>query len=343
MSLGFQLAGFDVSSAFDSNVIDVAMHQANFPTCRSMEVDLRAVDGRDIRALAGIGHRSTIDVVFGGPPCQGFSYGGKRNIADPRNHLLVRFGALVASLRPRYFVMENVPGLLANKARPFLHQCLDQVTSAGYEVVEPLTVLDAFAFGVPQRRRRLFVLGCQAGERPPVYPTSAAPQASVRDAIEDLTDIHRRRELVVNDRYLGRTPPPRRYARALGRDSDGADGATTGLGGCGVTAHSEEVLIRFAALRPGEQDPVSRFHRLDWDGIAPTLRAGAGSFTAPRPVHPEHPRCITAREAARLHSLPDWFELNHAKWHAFRQVGNSVPPMLARAVACEVAKAAAKG
>src|SRR5208283_2426639 len=88
-------------------------------------------------------------------------------------------------------------------------------------------------------------------------------------------------------------------------------------------------------------EPVSRFHKLDPHGICNTIRAGTasdrGAFTSPRPIHPSSPRCITVREAARLHSYPDWFRFHVTKWHGFRQIGNSVPPLLAQAVAAQIA------
>src|SRR5208283_5422746 len=97
--------------------------------------------------------------------------------------------------------------------------------------------------------------------------------------------------------------------------------------------------------RNGDTEPVSRFFKLDPDGICNTIRAGTasdhGAFTSPRPIHPFSPRCITVREAARLHSYPDWFRLHVTKWHGFRQIGNSVPPLLGRAVAAKLMRALA--
>ena len=88
---------------------------------------------------------------------------------------------------------------------------------------------------------------------------------------------------------------------------------------------------------------MSRFHKLDPKGVCNTIRAGTasdhGAFTSPRPIHPYSARCITVREAARLHSYPDWFRFHVTKWHGFRQIGNSVPPLLARAVASKVREA----
>lgn len=94
--------------------------------------------------------------------------------------------------------------------------------------------------------------------------------------------------------------------------------------------------MRFASTPHGRIEPISRFLKLDPQGLCNTLRAGTaterGAFTSPRPIHPKTPRCITVREAARLHSYPDWFRFHITKWHGFRQVGNSVPPLLARAI-----------
>ena len=102
---------------------------------------------------------------------------------------------------------------------------------------------------------------------------------------------------------------------------------------------------RFAATPPGETEQVSRFHKLDPEGVCNTLRAGTasdrGAFTSPRPIHPFTPRCITVREAARLHSYPDWFRFHVTKWHGFRQIGNSVPPLLGRTVGVQVMEALA--
>lgn len=111
------------------------------------------------------------------------------------------------------------------------------------------------------------------------------------------------------------------------------------------TIHTDLSRKRFLATRHGDTEPVSRFHKLDPRGICNTIRAGTasdrGAFTSPRPIHPFSARCITVREAARLHSYPDWFRFHVTKWHGFRQIGNSVPPLLARAVATKLCEAIA--
>ena len=100
---------------------------------------------------------------------------------------------------------------------------------------------------------------------------------------------------------------------------------------------------RFKETGFGKVEPISRLFKLDPDGISNTLRAGTdasrGAFTSPRPIHPKHNRCVTVREMARLHGFPDWFRFHQTKWHGARQIGNAVPPPLAKAVAAEIVKA----
>lgn len=109
------------------------------------------------------------------------------------------------------------------------------------------------------------------------------------------------------------------------------------------TEHTQLSQTRFLSTLPGATEPISRFKKLALDGLCNTLRAGTdsarGAFTSPRPIHPFLPRVISVREAARLHSYPDWFRFHTTKWHGFRQIGNSVPPLLGRAVAGALIKA----
>jgi DNA (cytosine-5)-methyltransferase 1 len=106
------------------------------------------------------------------------------------------------------------------------------------------------------------------------------------------------------------------------------------------TGHTEISKRRFSTTRGGQTEPISRFYKLAPDGLSNTLRAGTdgarGAFTSPRPIHYKYDRCVTVREMARLHGYPDWFRFHETKWHGARQIGNSVPPPLARAVAAEV-------
>ena len=109
------------------------------------------------------------------------------------------------------------------------------------------------------------------------------------------------------------------------------------------TTHTEISRRRFAGTEPGDVEPISRFFKLRAESLSNTLRAGTdgarGAFTSPRPIHYRYPRCITVREMARLHGFPDWFRFHATKWHGARQIGNSVPPPLGRAIASQVMKA----
>jgi DNA (cytosine-5)-methyltransferase 1 len=351
MTLGFEQAGFDVLAAVDADPIHVETHQKNFPKCKTWCADLAKLSGDDIRKGTALGNRD-IDVAFAGPPCQGFSLIGKRLNNDPRNLLLFDLARLIGELSPSYFVVENVEGILLGQAKGVLDEFLRRVDRGGYRIVEPIRVLDAAEFGVPQRRRRVFILGYKRGQAAPVYPKAIFTLGedadydgpTVIEAIRDLPKIERYKYLLIHDTYKGGLGPPSNYAAILrGELRDPQDRSRrrrvngNGLTGCMRSAHTDETIQRFEKTEPGTYEAVSRFYRLPKNGLARTIRAGTGpaqgSFMAPRPIHPISPRCITVREAARLHSFPDWFTFHPTKWHSFRQIGNAVPPLLARAVA----------
>ena len=338
MSLGFEQAGFTVASAVDVSAINAKVHETNFPKAATLCADIRQLDGATIRQSAALGEVD-IDVVFGGPPCQGFSVGGKQRIGDPRNELLLEFARLVTELQSKYFVMENVAGLLGDRYAPLLKEFKRVLRRGGYFILEPVMCLDAANFGVPQRRKRVFVVGWREGESAPSYPKERRDRVSVGAAIDDLRIVNRSK-LVDGDSYAGRLGVPTPYSRSLRKQRNGS--ALKAITGFARTAHSAEVVERFKLVKQGKVDPISRFIRLDPSSVAPTLRAGTGSengrFMAPRPIHPDYPRCISVREAARLHSFPDWFVLHGTKWNGFMQIGNAVPPALAKAVAGEVKK-----
>ncbi len=453
MTLGFEQAGFDVLAAVELDPIHASVHEYNFPFWTTICRSVTEITGREIRELSTIGDRD-IDVVFGGPPCQGFSLMGKRNFDDDRNSLVSHFLRLVLDLNPKFFVMENVRGITIGKHQKILQTIIEEFKNYGYQVTENYQILNAAHFGVPQNRRRLFLLGCRQGFTLPNYPQpstqpliqkaldsslsergSLASQRvagvtpvvatdegggnphepslqekywglpstpTVQDAIGDLPEANNYPELELRDWVVANYGQPSEYAAKLRNltlvDDDYAyqreEAKRGGLGGfphepslqealrgsdagkplhadksfvplsymrtspllskkreykpelltCSRrTKHTSQTIARFTATIPGKSDRISHFHRLDLNGLCTTLRAGTasnhGAFTSPRPIHPITPRCITVREAARLHSYPDWFMLHATKWHGFRQIGNSVPPLLAKAVAQEIVRA----
>jgi DNA (cytosine-5)-methyltransferase 1 len=351
MSLGFEQAGFDVVFAVDRDPYHVAAHARNFPACITVCKSITEITGQDIRKLASI--TGDIDLVFGGPPCQGFSHMGLRDIADPRNTLVDEFARIVEELRPRTFVMENVPGMRTGATKSIFDRVVLRLRKMGYSIPDPQR-LNAAAFGVPQQRERLFVVGIREDLQNafcyPVGPSIGQPATpNVRDALDGLPNIEGDERLYREEIAVFDTMPSsgNRYALiARGLETDASDASRprvwdrTRVSGCFRTRHRADVSRLYAATLPGEVVPGHKLPRLHPDGLSPTLRAGSeserGAHTAPRPIHPFFPRCITVREAARLHGYPDWFAFYPTKWHAYRQVGNSVCPPVARAVGKEL-------
>jgi DNA (cytosine-5)-methyltransferase 1 len=347
LSLGFEQAGFDVAAAVEIDPIHCAVHEFNFPHCAILCADASNLRGRDIRQAANLDD-APIDVVFGGAPCQGFSLIGKRALDDPRNRLPLEFLRLTLDLDANYFVFENVKGLTIGHSRQLLEELVAAFEESGYNVLLPYRVLNAADLGVPQDRRRLFLIGAKKGMPLPTYPPNATSRTTVLEAIGDLPDPDDYPVLIESDSVQGaRFGKASNYARVLrGLADEPRDFSYRRKWDCSRltsslrTEHTQLSQRRFAETPPGKVEAVSRFLKLDPNGLCNTLRAGTGSdkgaFTSPRPIHPTAPRCITVREAARLHSYPDWFRFHSTKWHGFRQIGNSVPPLMARSVAAQL-------
>jgi DNA (cytosine-5)-methyltransferase 1 len=349
MSLGFEQAGFDIVAAVEIDPIHCATHEYNFPDTTTICASVIDLTGDEIRRRAKLGNKD-IDVVVGGAPCQGFSLMGKRAFEDPRNQLVFHYVRIVQELNPKYCVFENVRGLTLGKHAQFLEELIVALGVAGYEVLTPYQVLNAADYGVPQDRRRLFLVGTRRGLQSPNYPVPSNDRISVEDAIGDLPNADSFEQLNLSDVVPAKWETTSAYGRKLrGFDRDPDDYSyrrnfDPDLLTCSVrTQHTKSSQARFAATPQGKTDPISRFRRLEPTGLCNTLRAGTdsarGAHTSPRPIHPLFSRVITVREAARLHSYPDWFRLHATKWHGCRQIGNSVPPLLARALARELLKA----
>ncbi len=361
LSLGFEQAGFDIAAAVEIDPVHCAVHHFNFPDTAVLPRSVDNLSATEIRDAASIGDRS-VDCVFGGAPCQGFSMIGHRALDDPRNGLVRHFVRLVAELKARSFVFENVKGLTVGKHRSFLEELVAEFEDAGYAVRLPWKVLSAANYGTPQSRERLILLGARAGEPIPGYPESTTQIAGRQrslvglpdsptcgDALGDLPDADRYPALLREDETESSAfGKPSAFASEMRSLSNGAwhfgyvrnwDRAI--LTSSARTRHTEISRRRFAETLPGTVEPISRFFKLDVRGVSNTLRAGTdgarGAFTSPRPIHYRYDRCITVREMARLHGFPDWFRLHATKWHGARQIGNAVPPPLARAIAAEVA------
>ncbi len=349
LGLGFEQAGFDVVAAVEIDPVHAATHAFNFPLCRTLCVDATKVRGEEIRRELS----APIDVVVGGAPCQGFSMIGKRALDDPRNQLVRHFLRLVIELNPSVFVLENVRGLTVGKHRQLLDEVTTEFRRAGYSVTLPWQVLNARDYGVPQDRQRLFLLGAK-GVRTPQYPLLEIlrPAPTCLDALDDLPNAENFDELASADSVPiePETAGLSQYARSMRCLTNDAwhygyirEWNPRLLTASLRTAHTDISRRRFHNTRPGTVEPISKFYKLAANGVSNTLRAGTdsarGAFTSPRPIHYKYDRCVTVREMARLHGFPDWFRFHVTKWHGARQIGNSVPPPLARAVAASVREA----
>ena len=359
MSLGFEQAGFDVAAAVEIDPVHCAVHKFNFPQTAIISRSVERLSGREIRLAAGLGTRP-VDCVFGGAPCQGFSLIGHRVLDDPRNSLVLEFVRIVSELDARTFVFENVKGLTLGHHKQFLNELVTAFNAKGYQVRLPWHVLNAGNFGTPQSRERLILFGAKKGESLPDYPKAITAIAGRRsktdlncgpncaDALGDLPDAELFPELINLDSVRpGRFGKPSHFASEMRCLSNEAwhfahprqwDPAV--LTSSARTEHTDISRRRFSETAEGDVEPISRLFKLPPGGVSNTLRAGTdgarGAFTSPRPIHYRFDRCITVREMARLHGFPDWFRFNATKWHGARQIGNAVPPPLARAVASQV-------
>ncbi len=357
MSLGFEQAGFDVVAAVEIDPVHCAAHLFNFPKCAVIPRSVVGLTAAEIRLAAGIGDRE-VDCVFGGPPCQGFSMIGKRAFDDPRNDLVKEFVRIVRDLKANSFVFENVKGLTVGRHRQFLRELVEEFKAAGYEVTEPYQVLNAANFGVPQSRERLILAGVRKniGTFDYPHPRFAIPRKGAdgtdlkagptcKDALGDLPNAEDFSTLLATDSVrTGRYGVGSEYAREMRCQTNDCwhhghprvwDPSI--MTSSARTKHSDISKRRFKETPEGYVEPISRFLKLHPNGVCNTLRAGTdgarGAFTSPRPIHYSFNRCVTVREMARLHGYPDWFRFNVTKWHGARQIGNSVPPPLAREVA----------
>ena len=364
ISLGLQTAGFDVLLANDNNISCSRTYQRNFPEKLFFEGDIRNLMGGQVLKMTGL-RRGQLDLLIGGPPCQGFSIIGKRVVLDPRNNLFKEFLRIGNDLRPKCMVIENVPGLVTLASGEIMNNLVVSIESMGYHIqfAELLTA----QYGIPQMRWRMFFvafredLGIAAGmgfpkpthgrrgigQLVPNCPISAEDTdgfLTTRDAIGDLPPVNAGEE--VHD-YTGR--PSGKYQIMM------RDGLSRELHNHYAPNLSQRNLVRIAALKPGQdwrdlprdllpegmkrakrKDHTRRFSRMSWEGIPRSIITRFRDPKSGEYTHPEQDRTITIREAARIQSFPDRFVFEASHSEQYDQVGNAVPPILARAVATEV-------
>ncbi len=352
MSLGFEMAGYRVGLGLEKEEIPFRTHCLNFDG-RCYLGDIGEIDD-PLAFVQGHGLEK-IDVTIGGPPCQGFSRVGRGKIRslrkdpayihDPRNQYYKEFVRFVEAIEPSHFVMENVPdlGYYLDGNEPLLQKALSSLEDLGYSV--DWKVLEAHHYGVPQTRRRLFVVGApRAQEIPWPEKTHAGRPVTVWQAISDLPIVphgHRQDEMQYEPRQ-GLS----RYQRMMRQRTANV------LYNHQTRWHNEQDLAAFAWLPEGGKyaDLPERYKRyrddifkdkywkLCRDQPSWTVEAHIGKDTyrhiyPSRRREPEPPRTISVREAARLQSFPDRFRFAGPFTRQFFQVGNAVPPLMAKAFA----------
>ncbi len=365
-SLGLKRAGFHCLAAVDCDKEAIRTFRANFPdVSQVLQVDLTDFAPAALAELIGT---LDVDLIAGGPPCQGFStarqrdganHGPLRFIKDDRRQLYREFLKYVGHFKPRVFVMENVLGIQSAAGGEYFTRVQHEARLLGYRVVAQIA--DAFALGVPQKRRRQLIIGVR-GDLPGFFPTqlTPAPRAlagtTLGPAICDLPRLEAGGglesadyDLVRRGRHLAYwRKPARNY---LYRVLEVA--RTQKLTGHRARPHSARDLRDFLLLREGESSATALR-----DGVKFEFPYDKSSFkdrytrqSRRRPcstivahlskdglmfVHPTQNRSLTPREAARVQSFPDWFRFSVARTHQFRIIGNAVPPLVGEAVGLEV-------
>ncbi|MGP9767413.1 DNA cytosine methyltransferase [Halomonas sp. AOP13-D3-9] len=348
LSLGAARAGFDVHLAVENDIHAIKSHAINFPNSRHWNKDISKVGGVDLLNEASL---KGVEGIIGGPPCQGFSTMGRRNVKDPRNALYLHFYQLVLDVLPSFFIAENVPGILAENNKGILDEAMS-IVSGKYDLIGPFK-LSASELGAPTTRTRVFVVGVRAPYSSEKIKNRISNLVSydkifVKDALVGLPEVvdHNWRHANFNHwKEIIKIESERDFYKKLYFDVPKGIGDEEALrrlysfsevSGCVGTVHRTEVAQRYGLLKSGEMDRVSKSVRLDPNGFCPTLRAGTasdkGSYQAVRPIHPFQSRVITPREAARLQGFPDWFQFHETKWHSFRQIGNSVSPIVSESL-----------
>lgn len=347
LSLGAARAGFNVLGAVEIDKHAVSTHAENFPNTKHFQGDIGALDAKNLLKKLDIS-KGDVHGIIGGPPCQGFSTIGKRNLEDPRNLLFSDFFRLVADIEPDFFLAENVTGILNEKYNDIRSDALSIVTKK-YNLLEPMKV-KASDFGAPTIRTRIFFIGFHKKKvrKEIILNINESSDVTVEEALKGLPQLINPEWQKEEDAWqpINKNEFPNTvfYQKVAGEIPKGVGNPLLVkkyleqnlVSGCHGTRHTKEVIERFSVLKYGQQDSVSKSVRLNPKGYCPTLRAGTGSekgsFQAVRPIHFKEDRVITPREAARLQGFPDWFVFHKTKWHSFRQIGNSVSPIVAESV-----------
>ena len=352
LSLGFKRAGYDILFATDCDHDAITTYRKHAPNTNVQEVDVRRLDTATLP--------KGVDILLGGPPCQGFSSAGQKFWADSRNQLLAEYVRVLNDLRPKWFLMENVEGLLTAWNGLYISEAVKAFLSLGYNVA--LEKVYAHAYGIPQRRKRVVLVGNRLGHifRFPPYNHNISgsifrkSEATFHEATSDLPRAHT--DIIRESAYARRPQNELQEWLRAGQTK--------------VAQHfyfeqGDEQQRRIAMLKPGQTmkdlpDSLQhdsfkrRANRRVCDGTPTERRGGAPSgikrLIADEPgltitgaamrefIHPSENRPLSLRECARLQTFPDDFVFTGTPASCLQQIANAVPPLLAEVIAVHIAK-----
>jgi DNA (cytosine-5)-methyltransferase 1 len=346
LSLGFEQAGFDIRLAVEIDKHAASSYQKNRQDQDLImhSDDISKLSTNKILKLLGI-KKGELDIVIGGPPCQGFSTSNTmtRNLDNPKNYMVFIYYKYVMKLKPKWFVMENVAGLETFNKGSFKEELIRKFSRLGYQV--RCGVLNASNFGVPQSRNRIFIIGNNVGNPMTFFDslleTKLEKPVTVMDAISDLPVI-RNGNLVDKKPYRKKnTLSP--YQGLMRANANGI--VSNNL----TTRHSDLATARFKEIKRGENlvslaerrpDLVTNYSNLDnchsWiylrlPGNKPSV--AVINYRKNMLIHPTQNRGLSVREAARLQSFPDNYVFHGTLGSQQQQVANSVPPLFAHEIA----------
>jgi len=294
LSLGFEQAGFNLLLDVEKEDYAVETLETNFPEAKHFEGNIKKFNPKEHLK------KENVDIVVGGPPCQGFSIAGERDERDKRNLLFEEYLRIVEALNPQFTVMENVPGIITLNDGKFFERVIEGFENLGYNITA--RILESADFGVPQLRSRTIFIGNKIGEKNP-YPEKIyrpSQYKSIDSAIKDLED--KERDPSINHEW---------------------------------TDHSESTIERISEVDPGESlyDSYKDAYKRQRIGEpSMTIKENHGGTH----IHYKLDRCISVREMARIQTFPDDFYFAGSHKKGFIQVGNAVPPLLAKHIALAI-------
>lgn len=356
-SLGFKNAGYDILYANDNDPEAINSYKSNFPNTTVEKKGIQEIDfSKKLRQL-GLS-KGELDIIIGGPPCQGFSTAGSRFWDDPRNYLLREYVRSLSEIKPKWFLMENVEGLLTLKKGEYLEHACNAFINLGYNI--RIDKIYSQEYGIPQRRKRVFIIGsrvCGDFSWPkPLYPANGRiyknTPITLRNAFVNLPKPTIKKNLKVRYEIKSNSELFEYYKTDTGETSEHY-----------FKELSEIQLKRISNLDEGQtmkdlpnelqhKSFKKRAERRVMDGTPSHKRGGAPSglkrlyFDEPSLtitsasirefIHPKENRPLTVRECARIQTFPDYFEFSGSESQKIKQIGNAIPPILAKIIAEEI-------